>query len=114
MSSSGDGSAPVGVRPVVRETGMPASRLRWVRGGSLDLAFGDRVAVVEDDDEWLAEVVVPAGRLIEWPAHAELPLVRRLVSEPEWPSLPATDGRRLLESLALPPKPCAEPGPGEV
>jgi hypothetical protein len=87
---------------VARETGIRASQLRWVWPGPFELAFGDRVAVRERDDEWLGEVVLPAARLVEWPEQADLPEVSRRVPDAEWPSPPPTDGRQLLESLELP------------
>jgi len=101
--SPSPGEPPVGVRPISRETGLRADRLRWVRAGALELALGDRVAVAEDGAEWLAEVAAPAARLVEWPESGALPTVSRRVPASEWPEPPATDGRRLLASLALPP-----------
>jgi hypothetical protein len=78
--------------------------LRWVAPGQLTLAIGDRVAVVERGREWLGEVVVPPGRLVEWPALTNLPVVARRVADAEWPDPPVTDGRRLLDTLGLPPE----------
>jgi hypothetical protein len=57
-----------------------------------------------DGLEWLGEVVVPPARLVEWPPDlGGLPVIVRRASDAEWPSPPATDGRRLLDSLGLPP-----------
>ena len=67
------------------------------------------MVVREGDAEWLGEVVVPPVQLIEWPPAAEWPhlgaspVVVRRAAEEEWPVPPVTAGRRLLESLALPP-----------
>jgi hypothetical protein len=99
--------APAGIRPA---PGSPlgavgaAGRLRWVDPGDLALAPGDRVAILQDGQEWLGEVVVPPERLVEWDDLEGLPVVSRPVPDTEWPSAPPTDGRRLLDSLGLPPE----------
>jgi hypothetical protein len=62
------------------------------------------MAVREGAHEWLGEVMVPSERLVEWPALDGLPVVTRRATAAEWPAEPATDGRRLLESLGLPPE----------
>jgi hypothetical protein len=98
------GPAPAGVRPAPGSHGGTAGRLRWVATGGLPLALGDRVAVLDDGREWLGEVVVPPDRLVEWMEPEGLPVVGRRVPDAEWPTTPATDGRRLLESLGLPPE----------
>ena len=94
--------APVGVRPAPGAPGHETRRLRWVMPGSFAVAPGDRVAVREGDAEWLGEVMVPPERLVEWPALGRLPEIARRATDAEWPSAPATDGRRLLASLGLP------------
>lgn len=104
--------APVGVRPVVRETGIRDARMRWVRSGPFELSFGDRVAVRDGDDEWLGEVVLPSARLVEWPALEDLPEVSRRVPDVEWPNPPPAAGRQVLEALALPPELLAWRWPG--
>jgi hypothetical protein len=101
--------APAGVRPVISGSersgpGARTGRLRWVEPGPFELAIGDRVAVRENDAEWLGEVVVPPERLVEWPDLMNLPVVARRVADSEWLRPPIRDGRRLLESLALPPE----------
>jgi hypothetical protein len=106
---AGSGTAPAGVRsldPVTDSLGekVGVRRLRWVWPGPFELGMGDRVAVREHDAEWLGEVVVPPGRLVEWPELSGLPVVTRRVADAEWPSPPVTAGRRLLDSLALPPE----------
>jgi hypothetical protein len=78
--------------------------LRWVAPGPFTLAAGDRVAVVEHGREWLGEVVVPPDRLVEWPELTDLPVVARRATDAEWPDPPVTDGRRLLDTLGLPPE----------
>jgi len=108
------GMAPVGVRPASGTPDTEPTRLRWVASGPFVLALGDRVAVQEDDLEWLGVVTVPAERLVEWPALDGLPMVTRRVSDAEWPSAPATDGRRLLESLGLPSALLARDGPSSA
>jgi len=108
------GPAPAGVRPALAESGARASRLRWVEPGPFALAMGDRVAVREGDAEWLGEVVVPPERLMEWPELETLPVVSRRVPDAEWPAAPAGDGRRLLESLALPPELLARTPPASA
>jgi hypothetical protein len=107
VSPRESGDAPVGVRPSPGSLEGDAGRLRWVDPGSLTLSFGDRVAVGDGAGdggrEWLGEVVIPPERLVEWPANLSgLPVVVRRASDAEWPSLPTTDGRRLLDSLGLP------------
>jgi hypothetical protein len=103
------GAAPVGVRPAPDGGGGSPRRLRWVEAGPLTLSQGEQVAGREDGGEWLAEVVVPAESLVEWPALTDLPVVTRRVAAAEWPGIQVTDGRRLLESLALPPGLLARP-----
>jgi hypothetical protein len=134
VSGPGPGPAPAGVRPVsplsAPERGAggaggavwierphgravrsaPSERLRWVAPGRFTLALGDRVVVVEHDREWLGEVVVPPERLVEWPELTDLPVVARRATDAEWPDVPVTDGRRLLDSLGLPPKLSARRG----
>ena len=78
----------------------------WKLTGDLDLALGDRVSVQTPGDEWLGEVVVPPDRLIEVPdtfATGQPPIVMRRADDGEWPDPPETEGRRLLDSLGLPP-----------
>lgn len=104
LTSPGGTRAPVGIRPAPGSPGHETRRLRWVMPGPFALAFGDRVAVCEGDREWLGEVAVPPDRLVEWPALDGLPVVSRRASDAEWPSAPATEGRRLLESLSLSPE----------
>jgi hypothetical protein len=106
------GQAPAGVRPAHASTDTGATHLRWVEPGSFTLSLGDRVAVLEAGAEWLGEVVVPPERLVEWPELERLPVVTRRVLDAEWPSAPAGDGRRLLESLPLPPELLARARPG--
>jgi hypothetical protein len=108
------GVAPAGVRRVEGETGIRASRLSWVEAGPFELAPGDRVAVRENGDEWLAEVVVPPAHLVEWDTLGDLPVIARRVPASEWPSGPIRDGRRLLESLALPPELLTRRQPGSA
>jgi hypothetical protein len=115
VSTPGQGMAPAGVRPVISAAeGSGPGRLRWVSPGPFELAIGDRVAVRENDAEWLGEVVVPPERLVEWPDLTDLPVVVRRVADTEWPTPPVTDGRRLLESLALSPELLARRQPGSV
>jgi hypothetical protein len=122
MSDPAAGPAPVGVRPMTSPFNRPApgavmTRLRWVQPGSLVLQYGDRVVVGEGEDAWLGEVVVPVERLLEWPGLAELPdlpLVVRRAEDAEWPAPPDTAGRRLLESLALPPELLVRSKPGSA
>ena len=124
MTARNPGPAPVGVRPagaasVGMGDGVVPGRLRWVVPGRFDLVAGDRVAVREGTLEWLGEVVVPAGQLVEWPdlGARPVPVVARRASDGEWPSPPPTEGRRLLESLDLPehllrrPASASPPGP---
>jgi hypothetical protein len=96
--------APVGVRPAPRSPGGSQGQLRWVEPGPFTLAHGDRVLIQEHGAECLAEVVVAPERLVEWPDLAPLPTVVRRALPTEWPAIASTDGRRLLESLGLPPK----------
>lgn len=110
-----DPLAPAGVRPAPghRAEGTVHAGTRslcWVQPGPFALEQGDRVVVREGDAEWVGEVVVPPNRLIEWPMPGEWPhpaarpvIVRRAADE-AWPVPPVTAGRRLLESLALPPE----------
>lgn len=117
MSTPGAGAAPAGVRQVTSGSvgsGLAAGvgRLRWVAAGPFELAPGDRVAVRENDREWLGEVVVPPERLVEWLEQTELPVAERRVADAEWPNPPVTEGRRLLESLNLAPKLLARWRPG--
>ena len=107
----GTARAPAGVRPVGG-----GGRLRWVEPGAFELAIGDRVAVREDDEAWLGEVVVPPDRLVEWPAPelSRMPVVVRRAADDEWPAPPGTDGRRLLDSLGLPPDVLARPRAGSA
>jgi hypothetical protein len=112
VTGSGHGAvaAPAGVRPVSGNVGNAASspgssRLRWVDPGPFALAHGDRVVVLEDGSEWLGEVTLAPERLVAWPDDlSALPVIARRASAAEWPDRPVTDGRRLLESLALPPE----------
>jgi hypothetical protein len=131
VSEPGPGPAPAGVCPVsplsAPERGAggavgierphdravrsaPAERLRWVAPGRFTLAIGDRVVVVEHGREWLGEVVVPPERLVEWPELTDLPVVARRATDAEWPDAPVTDGRRLLDTLGLPPELLARRG----
>jgi hypothetical protein len=96
--------APVGVRPASGSAGGNRGPLRWVEPGAFTLAHGDRVLVREGGAEWLAEVVVAPERLVEWPDLTPLPTVVRRALPAEWPEAAPTDGRRLLESLGLPPE----------
>jgi hypothetical protein len=107
-------AVPAGVRPAPGSPGDAARRLRWVAPGAFTLALGDRVAVREGDLEWLGEVAVLPERLVEWPALDGLPVVTRRATDAEWPILPATDGRRLLESLGLPPALLVRGGPSSA
>jgi hypothetical protein len=97
--------APAGIRPAPGSRPDGSERLRWVDPGPLTLTFGDRVVVRDaGGSEWLGEVAVPPARLVEWPADLDrLPVVTRRASDTEWPSPPTTEGRRLLDSLGLPP-----------
>ena len=108
MTELDRGAAPAGIRSAV------TGRLRWVEPGTFALAIGDRVAVREDDGEWLGEVVVPPDRLVEWSELAGLPVVVRRAADDEWPAPPVTDGRRLLDSLGLPPELLARPRVGSA
>lgn len=92
----------VGVRPADADQ-RRASPIVWAQPGALDLAFGDRVTVLQSGQEWLGEVVVPADRLVEWPRpfSDQLPIVSRRATDDDWPEPPVTDGRRLLDSLGL-------------
>lgn len=103
MSGRDPAVAPVGVRPAPGSTGDSQCEVRWVEPGSFALAHGDRVLIQENGAEWLAEVVVAPERLVEWPDLAPLPTVIRRALPTEWPAVAPTDGRRLLESLGLPP-----------
>jgi hypothetical protein len=103
MSAPHPDGAPVGVRPATGVAGANPGQVRWVAPGSFALAPGDRVLVQEHGAEWLAEVVVAPERLVEWPELAPLPTVIRRALPAEWPATAPTDGRRLLESLGLPP-----------
>ena len=96
------GSPRVGIRPVSAER-RRARPIVWALTGGLDLALGDRVSVLVPCYEWLGEVVVLSNRLLEWPELTDLPVVMRRVADDEWPSPSVTEGRRLLESLGLPP-----------
>ena len=79
----------------------------WALPGKLDdLAFGDRVSVLVPCHDILGEVVVPAGQIVEVPdsfSTGQVPIVMRRAEDDEWPAPPITEGRRLLDSLALPP-----------
>lgn len=103
MSAHDPHDAPVGVRPAPGGAGGSQDRVRWVEPGRFVLAQGDRVLVQEHGAEWLAEVVVAPERLVEWPELASLPTILRRALPAEWPAAAPTDGRRLLESLGLPP-----------
>ena len=122
MSATDRGPAPAAVRPVIVQAdaagpGTGEGPLRWVEPGAFELAIGDRVAVRSQGGEWLGEVVVPPERLVEWPDLPDLPVVARRATAEEWPRPPVTDGRRLLDSLGLPPellvrrRPGSGPGP---
>lgn len=93
---------------------VPVGRLRWVQQGPFALALGDRVAVREDDGEWLGEVVVPPERVVEWSELTDLPVIARRATDAEWPAPPVTAGRRLLDSLGLPPELLTRPRPGSA
>ena len=105
MTAPGRGSVSVGIRPVSLER-RRVRPIYWALPGDLDLALGDRVSVQTPGDEWLGEVVVPPDLLIEVPdtfATGQVPIVMRRANEDEWPDPPETEGRRLLDSLGLPP-----------
>jgi hypothetical protein len=112
------GSAPVGIRPVDAER-RRARPIVWARPGTFELALGDRVAVLQSCYEWLGEVVIPPDRLVEWPdpGPSQVPVVVRRAMDDEWPAPPLTAGRRLLDSLRVPPalldrsRPGSAPGP---
>ena len=53
---------------------------------------------------------MPPERLVEWPELTDLPVVARRATDAEWPDAPVTDGRRLLDSLGLPPELLARRG----
>ena len=94
---------PVGVRAV---TGERAGRLVWVAAGACDAAGlerGTRVVVQDADHEWLGEVVMLPGLLLEVPVIPSLPYLVRAVNEDDgWPVSPDRAGRALLEGLGLP------------
>ena len=116
--------APVGVRAAIAEAGGSVRPLRWVQPGEFVLAAGDLVAVREADrqhaamregadahdgprvgqPEWLGAVVIPADRLLAWPAAevgATWPVVVRRAAPGDMPPRTVTDGSRLLASLGL-------------
>jgi hypothetical protein len=99
------GAPRVGIRPAGAER-QRATPIAWALVGKLDLALGDRVSVLVPCYEWDGEVVVPPDRLVEWPASfatGQVPVVMRRVADDDWPDPPVTEGRRLLDSLGLPP-----------
>lgn len=101
-----DNPARVGIRPASADA-RRARPIVWALPGDLDLALGDRVSVLVPCYEWLGEVVVPPERLIEWPdsfATGQIPIVTQRATDAEWPAPPVTDGRRLLDTLGLPPE----------
>lgn len=110
------GPARVGIRPASAER-RRARSIVWALTGDLDLALGDRVSVLVPCYEWLGEVVVPPERLVEWPdafATGQMPVVMRRATDDEWPAPQVTAGRRLLDSLGLPPELLARPRVGSA
>jgi hypothetical protein len=98
---------PVGVRAVAGER---QGRLSWVSAEALGtedvqgLRQGSRIVVRDGDAEWLGEVVVPPGQVLESPQLADLPHIERFVTEADaWPGVPDRAGTALLESLRLAP-----------
>ena len=110
MSAASTGSdntsaMPIGVRAV---TGDRAGRLVWAATGIVDTAHltcGSRVLVRDGASEWLAEVIVVPGQLLESPHLADLPSIVRLATDADaWPTMPDRAGRALLDSLGLSPE----------
>ena len=109
MSETRTATAPVGVRRVTVTPGGEASpfrveRLNWADPGPFALQVGDRVVVQDGAEAWAGEVVIPASQVLEWTGDAGRPIVVRRATDAEWPDPPRTDGRRLLDSLGLPPE----------
>lgn len=94
---------PVGVRAV---TGDRQGRLVWVSAETFDMGSlqrGSRVLVRDGNSEWLGEIVVPPGQVLESPPLADLPRIIRFATGADaWPTLPVRSGRALLDSLELP------------
>ncbi len=109
MSETPAATAPVGVRRVILTPAGEASpfrveRLCWADPGPFALHLGDRVVVQDGADTWAGEVVIPASRVLEWSDDAARPFVVRHASDAECPDPPPAAGRRLLDSLGLPPE----------
>jgi hypothetical protein len=109
VSETPTATAPVGVRRVTVTPAGEASpfrvaRLYWADPGPFALEVGDRVVVQDGADVWAGEVVIPGSRVLEWTDDAGLAVVVRRASAAQWPDPPQTEGRRLLDSLGLPPE----------
>jgi hypothetical protein len=109
VSETPAATAPVGVRRVILTAAGEASpfrveRLCWADPGPIALQMGDRVVVQDGVDVWAGEVVIPASQVLEWPDDAGRPTVVRRATDAEWPDPPPAAGRRLLDSLGLPPE----------
>ena len=107
MSVPGTQAKLAGVRTV---TGERQGSLCWVSAEALGtndahvLRRGSRVVIRDGDSEWLGEVVVPPGQVLESPQVADPPHIVRLVTGVDaWPGAPDRAGRALLESLDLAP-----------
>ena len=109
MSETPAATAPAGVRRVILTPAGEASpfrieRLCWADPGPFALRAGDRVVVQDGADAWAGEVVIPASQVLEWSDDAGRPVVVRRATDAEWPDPPPGAGRRLLDSLGLPPE----------